>query len=117
MLTRASMADVPVITVSSTTAVRIDAAELPRLSPGWQLKLIPRADRPGPAIKQLIDTSGAALDVEVHVAYRGTGTVHFEPSPLCDVSGLRPLEFGAAYYYEASYAEGFAKIKYDYLAR
>ena len=117
MLTRASMAGVPVITISSTTAVRIDAADLPDLSPGWQLKLIPRADGPGPAIKQLIDTTGATLDLEIPVAYRGTGTVHFEPSPLCDVSWLRPLEFGAAYYYEANYAEGFAAIKYDYLAR
>ena len=116
MLTRASMAGVPVITISSTMETRITADELPTLAPAWQLKLIPRADRPGPAIKQLIDTSSATTDLEVPVAFRGRGTVHFEPSPLADVRGLEPIELGEAFYFEADYAEGFARIVYDYLA-
>jgi acetoacetate decarboxylase len=116
MLTRASMAGVPIVTISSTMETRITPDELPSLAPGWQLKLIPRADGPGPAIKQLIDTTGATLDIEIHVAYRGRGTVHFEPSALCEVSGLRPLAYGDAFYFEASYGEGFARIVYDYLA-
>ncbi len=116
MLTRASMAGVPVLTISSTMETRITPAELPSLAPGWQLKLIPRADRPGPAIKQLIDTTDATLDLEVLVAYRGRGAVHFEPSPLGDVTGLTPLEYGDAFYFEANYGEGFARIAFDYLA-
>ena len=81
------------------------------------MKLIPRADGPGPAIKQLIDTSSAMIDLHVPVAYRGRGTVRFEPSPLCDVIGLAPIESGEAFYFEADYGEGFARIAYDYLAR
>jgi acetoacetate decarboxylase len=116
MVTRASMAGVPIVTISSTMETRIGATDLPSLTPGWQLKLIPRADGPGPAIKQLIDTTDATLDIEIHTAFRGRGTVHFEPSPLSDVTGLRALAFGDAYFFEASYGEGFARIAYDYLA-
>jgi acetoacetate decarboxylase len=116
MLTRASMAGVPVLTLSWTMEVPIEAADLPVFAPSWRLKIIPRADRPGPAIKQLIDGASATLDLEVIVAFRGTGTVHFEPSPLGDVSGLEPIETGQAYYFEANYGEGFAAIAHDYLA-
>ena len=116
MLTRGSLAGVPVVTISSTLEQPIQPSELPALVPAWRLKLIPRADRPGPAIKQLIDGASATNDLEVHVAYRGRGTVHLEPSPLADLSGLRPLSYGDAFYFEASYSEGFASIAYDYLA-
>jgi len=116
MLTRASMAGIPVVTISSTMTTPVSEADLPVLAPAWQLKLIPRADGPGPAIKQLIDAAGAAIDFECLVAFRGRGSVHFEPSPLGDLSGLQPLEYGDAFYFEASYGEGFAKIEYDYLA-
>ncbi len=116
MLTRASMAGVPVMTISSTMEERIDPSALPVFAPSWRLKLIPRADRPGPAIKQLIDGASATIDPVVHVAYRGRGTVHVDPSPLGDVTGLRPLEYGDAFFFEADYGEGFAEIVYDYLA-
>jgi acetoacetate decarboxylase len=116
MLTRGALAGVPVITISSTMEQPIAPSELPSLAPSWRLKLIPRADRPGPAIKQLIDGSKATNDLEVHVAYRGHGTVHLEPSPLADLTGLRPLAYDEAFFFEASYSEGFASIAYDYLA-
>lgn len=117
MLTRASMAGVPVLTISSTMVERIPAADLPAFAPSWRLKLIPRADGPGPAIKQLIDGASATIDPVIHMAYRGRGTVHFEPTPFGDLTGLRPIEYGDAYYFEADYGEGFAEIAYDYLAR
>jgi len=116
MLTRASMAGVPVLTISSTMETAIPASELPTLAPSWRLKLIPRADGPGPALKQLIDGASATIDARILCAYRGRGTVHWEPSPFGDLTGLRPLEYSAAYYFEADYGEGFAKIAYDYLA-
>jgi acetoacetate decarboxylase len=116
MLTRASMAGVPVITISSTFEVPIDPADLPSHTPTLRLKIIPRADRPGPAIKQLIDGSSATGDLVIHAAFRGRGTVALQPSPLGDVSGLRPLEYGEAFYFEADYSESFATIAYDYLA-
>jgi acetoacetate decarboxylase len=116
MLTRGAVAGVPVVTISSTMEQPIEPSELPSLAPSWRLKLIPRADRPEPAIKQLIDGTKATNDLVVHTAYRGRGTVHFEPSPLADLTGLRPLAYGDAFAFEASYSEGFASIAYDYLA-
>ena len=116
MLTRASMGGVDAITISSSMETRIESHELPTLAPSWRLKLIPRADRPAPAIKQLIDTSGATGDLEILAAFRGRGTVEFRPTPLGDLSGLQALEYVDAYYYEANYTEGFGAIVYDYLA-
>ncbi len=116
MLTRARMGDLPVIAVSSTMTGACEVDDLPDLSPSWRLKIIPRADGPGPAIKQLIDGSAAMQDLEVHVCRRGKGTVEFGVSPLCDVTCLKPLAFGEAFYMESSYSEGFATIAHDYLA-
>ena len=115
MLTRASMGGIPVISVSTTSRTAIAPAELPAVAPSWRLKLIPRADRPEPAIKQLIVGSSATLDLQVHAAYRGEGTVEFAPSPLADLTALRPIEYGDSFSFEASYGEGFARIAYDYL--
>jgi acetoacetate decarboxylase len=116
MLTSAKVGGVQAIAVSSTMEVRVGAGDLPALAPSWRLKLIPRADRPGPAIKQLIEGSVATNDLEVLVAFRGRGTVTLGATPLGDVTGLRPLEYMDAFYYEANYSEGFAAIVYDYLA-
>ena len=115
MLTRASIGGVPIITISSTMEQAIPASDLPAATPSWRLKMIPRADRPGPAIKQLIDGTSATTDLVMHVAYRGKGTVHFEPSPAGDFTSLAPIEYLGAYYFEASYSEGFATIALDYL--
>lgn len=116
MLTRASMAGVPVITISSTLETAVPPDDLPDLTPAWRLKMIPRADGPGLAIKQLVDAGPATSDSVTHAAYRGRGTVHFEPSPLSDVTGLAPRRFGDAWFVETSYAEGFGRIDLDYLA-
>ena len=115
MLTRAFIGGVPIITISSTMEQPVTAAELRATTPSWRLKLIPRADRPGPAIKQLIDATSATTDLVMHVAYRGHGTVHFQPSPAGDFTALTPLQYLDAFYFEASYSEGFATIVLDYL--
>jgi hypothetical protein len=70
----------------------------------------------GPAIKQLVDAGPATSDEEVHAAFRGTGTVHLEPSPLSDLTALAPRAYRGAYFLESSYAEGFGRIELDYLA-
>jgi acetoacetate decarboxylase len=115
MLTRASMAGVPVLTISSTLESPASADEMPDMTPAWRLKIIPRADGPEPAIKQLVDAGPATTEITVHVAYRGRGTVHLEPSPLSDLTGLAPRRYLDAWYMEASYAEGFGRIELDYL--
>jgi acetoacetate decarboxylase len=116
MLTRASIGGVPIITISTTMEQPITAADLRDTSPAWRLKLIPRADRPAPAIKQLIDASSATTDLDLHVAYGGRGTVAFQPSPQGDFTALAPIEYLGAYYFEASYSEGYGTIVLDYLA-
>ena len=116
MFTQGVMGEVPVVTISSTIEDLVAEDVLPSMSPAWRLKIIPRADGPGPAIKQLIDGTAASLDLKMGPVYRGRGTVAFEPSPLCDVTALRPRSFGDAYYFEADYSEGYATIAHDYLA-
>lgn len=88
-----------------------EASSLPTLAPTWRLKLIPRADGPGPALKQLIDGSGAGRNQEIHVVRRGSGTVAFGPA----LSALTPLSCGPAWYFETSYEEHWGRIVHDYL--
>ncbi len=116
MLTRGQMGDLPVVAISSTMERKAAAEDMPALTPAWRLKIIPRADGPGPALKQLIDCAAATRDLVAHVCFRGRGVVRFEPTPLCDVTCLQPRAFHDAFYLEASYTESFATITYDYLA-
>ena len=116
MTTEASLGGTPVLRVSSVTDAEVPAAELPALAPSWRLKLIPRADGPGPALKQLIDCSGALRDPSVHFAGRGSGTVRFGASPELDLTPLGPIACRGAFYFEMSYAEHYAAIAYDFLA-
>ena len=88
---------------------------MPDLTPAWRLKIIPRADGPGPAIKQLIDCSETTRDVEVHSFAQGKGTIEFGACPRCDLTPLKPLEYGDAFHQESSYSEGYAQVVYDYL--
>ena len=53
---------------------------MPALTPAWRLKIIPRADGPGPAIKQLIDCSETTQGVEVHAFAKGKGTIELGAS-------------------------------------
>lgn len=115
METRASIDGHPVMTVTTTTSDAIDPSELPDLRPSWRLKIIPRADRPGPALKQLIDAGDASSGVVVHQALRGTGSVRFGASPLLDLSALEPIEAAEAFVVEDSFLEGFGRIELDYL--
>lgn len=115
MVSRAHIAGLPVMTVASTMATSCPQAELPSLAPCWRLKLIPRADGPGPALKQLIDGAAAVQDSRTHVSLKGHGTVRFEPHPLCDLTALQPLEYVGAFYLETDYVEGYANVAHDYL--
>jgi acetoacetate decarboxylase len=115
MVTTAGLRELPAITITSSADEPCDVGDMPELAPSWRLKLIPRADRPGPAIKQLIDGSAAATDVQIQVMMKGTGTVWFDANPLCDLTGLRPLEVGDAFHMTSNYTETYARIEYDYL--
>ncbi len=99
------------MSVETSCAETIGPESLPVLAPSWRLKLIPRADRAEPAIKQLIDGSGAGRNQVIHVARKGSGVVRFGPA----LAALTPLSTGEAFYFETSYEEHFAEIVHDYL--
>ena len=98
---------------AASHAAPLDA--MPALTPAWRLKIIPRADGPGPAVKQLIDCSETTQDVELRAFARGTGSIVLGASPRCDLTPLAPLEYGDAFHMESSYSEGYARVVYDYL--
>ena len=116
MRTVASMGGIPVLTVASTLDEPVPPEDIPSTAPDWRLKVIPRADGPGPALKQLIDASGANADVTVGASFRGRGTVSLGAAPLSDFSALDPLAVGDAYFSESSFREGYGRIVHDFLA-
>ncbi|MEO7650016.1 MAG: acetoacetate decarboxylase family protein [Bryobacteraceae bacterium] len=115
MLTEGSVGDVPVMRLSTITEQAAPSSAMPPLSPAWRLKVIPRADGPGPAIKQLIDCSKTTKDLVIHYFSRGKGTLALSPSPFIDLSPLQPVSLGDAFYMECDYSEHYAEIAYDYL--
>lgn len=116
MVTETYYGGSPVLHICSTMDQTSEANTMPALRPSWRLKIIPRADGPGPAIKQLIDCAGVNRDATVHFQAKGQGKISLGSSPLCDLSPLTPVHYGPAYYQEVSFSEGFAEIVYDYLA-
>lgn len=117
MLSGASVGGVRVVHLSTVTEQVAPSSALPSLSPFWTLKVIPRADGPGPAVKQLIDGTNATKDFVAHYFARGKGTLELAASPLIDLTPLQPVSCGDAFYMECSYSEHYAEIAYDYLKR
>jgi len=116
MVTEARLDGVRVMRIASTADEVVPAEALPALTPSWRLKMIPRADGPGPALKQLIDCSATMQDLAVRFSARGRGTLALEAAPECDLTPLAPASFDAAGYLECDYTEGYAAIAHDYLA-
>ena len=87
--------------------------DLPPLLPAYRLKVIPKADAPGAAIKQLV--TAAPVDMAIHLRHRCTGTVTFGGSANSDMRPLAPTEELGASYQIASFTETYGKIVYDYL--
>ncbi|MGH3428077.1 MAG: acetoacetate decarboxylase family protein [Mycobacteriales bacterium] len=115
MVTEAVMGGCRVLQISSVADQMASPKAMHRLTPAWRLKLIPRADRPEPAIKQLIDCSNTTRDQVVHYFARGHGVVDFAASPYIDLTPLKPLSYEDAFYMESSYSEHYAEVIYDYL--
>ena len=117
MLTMASIGTDPVLRLNTVTEQNAPNTAMPALTPAWRLKIIPRADGPGPAIKQLIDCSRATQDLAVHSFARGKGSLTLLSSHPVDLSPLQPVSLGEAFYMEADYSEHYAEIVYDYLKK
>ena len=105
----------PVLKVSSQTPTVAQPADVPTLTPNWRLKIIPRADSPGPALKQLIDCANVMECVTHHSVSRGDGAVTLGRSASCDLTPLTPSAYREAFYLELSYSEGYGEVAYDYL--
>ncbi len=116
METETSYGGAPVLKISSSVDDRAAPDAMPALTPAWRLKIIPRADGPGPAIRQLVDCSEVTQDLEVHASAKGQGSIEFGASPRCDLTPLAPLEYGDVFHMECSYSEGYARVVYDYLS-
>lgn len=116
MVTETAYGGAPVLKISTSMVDRVAPDAMPALTPAWRLKIIPRADGPGPAIKQLIDCSETPQNVKVHMVARGTGSIALGASPRCDLTPLAPLKYGDAFHMESSYSEGYARVVYDYLS-
>jgi acetoacetate decarboxylase len=106
---------VRLLDIHSTLDKVPEQSAMPSLKPAWRLKVIPRADGPGPAIKQLIDCSDVVHDLRIHFQAQGSGLVSLGKTPCYDLTSLAPHRYGVAFYQECSYSEGYARIEYDFL--
>lgn len=104
---------VNIMTITSELGAPTTPEALIPMFPSYRLKLIPRADGPGPAIKQIV--TAAPQDVTTHLLYQGSGTVTFGATANSDLRPFGPLKEVAAFYQVASYTETYGEIVYDYL--
>ncbi len=102
-----------VVALTSTMRAPASPAEMISLYPWFDLKLIPRADGPGAAIKQLLK-SGLG-DWESKLLMKGDGMVTLGSTANCDLAAFGPAEIIGTFYEVASYTEVYAEILYDYL--
>jgi acetoacetate decarboxylase len=102
-----------ILTLTTTIERPAEAAELIPMTPSYRLKLIPRADGPGAAIKQIITYAGA--DVECAALFAGAGRVTLGRTASSDLAALQSGETLGAYYQVLSLTEGYGEIVYDYL--
>jgi len=82
--------------------------------PIFNLKMIPRIDKPEPAIKQV--TSAGVDNAKLRWLYKAAGTVQFQPSVSGDFARLQPQEILGASRSKMDYEQGFGEVVYDYLA-
>lgn len=103
-----------IMTITSELGTHASPDALIPMFPSYRLKLVPRADGPGAAIKQIV--TAAPQDVQSHLLYQGTGSVQFGATAHSDLRPFGPLSEVAAFYQVASYTETYGNIVYDYLA-
>lgn len=104
---------VPIMTLTSDVSRPAVPEEMISMFPSYRLKLIPRADGPGPAIKQIVNASPE--DVETSLLRKGNGMIEFGSTANSDLSVFKPREIIAAFYQVASFTEVYGEIIYDYL--
>jgi acetoacetate decarboxylase len=115
LVTKTVQDGVTLITQTGQMFEPIDPGEIPPIAPHYRLKVIPRADGPEPAIKQLVSNTGGDV-IAIKSCYRGGGTVQFGMTANVDLTPLQPVKFGECYTLVVDYEESYGEIVYDYLA-
>ena len=115
LTTTAVRAGVPFMRLNSRIIAPASPEEVPPIVPMYLLKIIPKADRNEPAIKQLVE-NGPVYDVKISKLFKGPGVVKLEPTVSGDFWRLQPVEFLGAIYQVCDFAQGHGKIVIDYLA-
>ncbi|MCC7320963.1 MAG: acetoacetate decarboxylase family protein [Rubellimicrobium sp.] len=102
-----------IMRVSNTWDALIEPEDLPVLYPNYNLKLIPRADGPGPAIKQLVGYESEGVGQSRQ--YRGRGMVEFRSTAKTDLAPFTPRSVGSGFYHIGDLKELHGTIAIDYL--
>jgi acetoacetate decarboxylase len=104
---------VPIMTITSSIAAPARSEEIPDCGPSYRLKLIPRADGPDAAIKQIITV--ASTDVVSHMLFKGNASLEFHASANSDLPALGPVEVLDSFWEVSDFTEGYGEVVYDYL--
>ena len=104
---------VAIMTLTSRIIEPAVAEEMTALTPSYRLKIIPRADGPGPAIKQLITYE--SVDSATKLLLRASGTVSFASSSNSDLTPFAPDRIIGAFYQIVDVTEGYGRVVHDYL--
>lgn len=101
--------------ISTTWDALAEESDLPVLAPNYNLKLIPRADGPGAAIKQLVRYESEAIGLSSQ--YSGRGMVEFRSTAKTDFVPFTPLSVGHGFYHVGDLKELHGTVVLDYLVR
>jgi acetoacetate decarboxylase len=104
---------VPIMTITSDITQKADPSEVIPAFPSYRLKMIPRADGPGAAIKQIITASPE--DMQSQLLMKGNGMVTLGSSANSDLAAFPVREIVGAFYEISTYTEVYGEIVHDYL--
>jgi len=102
-----------IMRVSTTWDGLAEPDEIPVLYPNYNLKLIPRADGPGAAIKQLVGYESEGVGTSSQ--YRGRGMVEFRSTAKTDLAPFAPRSVGSGFFHVGDLKELHGTIAIDYL--
>ncbi len=105
---------VPIMTLTSDYVAPAKPEEVIPMFPSYRLKLIPRPDGPGAAIKQIVVAT--PTDTETKLLMKGTsGSVAFGRTANSDLAAFPVKEIVAVFFEISTYTASYGQIVYDYL--
>lgn len=104
---------VVIMRISTSHEVPVDEAVLPDMMPVYNLKAIPRADGPGPALLQLLRSNGENFGDSRQ--YGQDGSLVLASSAKSDLAPLSPRRIHGGYLHFGNFREDYHDIVIDYL--